>query len=105
MVPLDAVTKRSAEAEPLFVPKKPDRRPEPQQPARGPRRFKVVDVMTREVLTDEASTREAIEVLKDVRSIVDVSIYVWHEEQDRWRLLTLADQRGMWELARRPRLD
>ncbi len=102
MVPLETITDRSADAEPVFVPKKPEPRPEHEQPtARAQRRFKVLDVMTRQTLVDDAGTRETVDALKDVRSIVDVSIYVWDEEQDRWRLLTLADQRAMWNLSRR----
>lgn len=57
--------------------------------------------MTREAIADGASGREAIDVLKDVRSIVDVTVFVWQEQQDRWRMLTFAEQRAMWELAER----
>jgi hypothetical protein len=32
--------------------------------------------------------------------MIDVSVSVWQEERDRWRLLTLAEQRLMWQLAR-----
>ncbi len=101
MVPLETITERSADPEPVFVPRKHEPRPETEEPkTRAPWKFRVVDLMTREVLVDDAGTREAVDALKDVRSIVDVSIYVWAED-DRWRLLPLADQRAIWELAHR----
>ena len=101
MVPLDTVRRKPVpRSEPLFVPPKP--RPRPPEPAepRGPRAFKVVDVATREVLADGASAPETLGVLADVRSIVDVHVSVWEPERDRWRLLTLAEQRVMWDRRR-----
>src|SRR5262249_13187955 len=101
MVPLESITTRAPVVEPISVPRKPRPREQEAPQARPPRRFRVVDVMTRETLADDASTRDAIDVLKDARSIVDVNVFVWQDEQERWRLLTLAEQRAMWELARR----
>jgi hypothetical protein len=101
MVPLESVTKRSPVAEPIFVPRKPPPREEEVPELRPARRFRVVDVMSREALADDASAREAMDALKDVRSIVDVNVYVWQEARDRWRMLTFAEQRAMWELAER----
>jgi len=99
MVPLERVIKRSSPAEPLTVPRKPrPRPPEPPTPA-APRRFRIVDVMTREVLVDDASARQAIDELRRVRSIVDVDLYVWQQERDRWRMLRSSERRTMWELA------
>lgn len=98
MVPLESVTKRSSVAEPVVVPRKPQPREKAPKP-RPPRRFRVVDLMTREALVDNAGTRQAIDALKGVRSIVDVDVYVWHEERDRWRMLTFAERQAMWELA------
>ncbi len=101
MVPLETVTKRSSAAEPVFVPQKPSP-VEPDKPkAPQQRKFKVVDVMTRQVLADDVNARETIDELRGVRSTVDVNVYVWEDGRDRWRLLSLADQRAMWELARR----
>ncbi len=101
MVPLERVTKRSSEAEPVFVPRKPLPRSEPAEPEpRAPRRFKLVDVMTRQTLAEDVGAREALEALKPVRSIVDVNVYVWAEESERWRPLTFAEERVMWERAR-----
>ncbi len=56
--------------------------------------------MTREALADGASTRETVDVLKEVRSIVDVNVYVWQEEHDRWWLLTFAQKHTLWRLSR-----
>jgi hypothetical protein len=101
MVPLDAVTERRRATEPVFVPRGPAQPPEPEQPKPRPtHRFRIVDVMTRQALVDDGSAREAIGVLGDVRSLVDVNVYVWSEEDERWRLLTFAEQRAMSELAR-----
>lgn len=100
MVPLERVTKRSSSREHHFV--LPERRP-PRKDApkpRTPRRFRIVDVMTRQSLVDDASTRDTVEALKSVRSIVDVNMYVWDEERDRWLLLPFSEQRAMLDLAR-----
>jgi hypothetical protein len=99
MVPLETVTRRSPAPEPLVVPRKPTRAPKQEQPRpREPHRFRIVDVVTREALTDGASTAEAVEVLRGLRSPVDVNVYVWREQPGRWRLLTLAEKRSLWDL-------
>jgi hypothetical protein len=99
MVPLERVLRQpSPSAEPLFVPK-PRQPPPPEEPKpREPRTFKVVDLMSRQVLADGASTRETIDVLKGVRSVVDVNVYVWQPEHERWRLLTFSESAEMWKL-------
>jgi hypothetical protein len=98
MVPLERVTKRASTPEPLSVPRKPQ--PRTQAPKRRlPRRFTVTDVMSGQNLVDDVSTAEAIDVLKGVRSIVDVNLYVWREERRRWRLLTFPERRAMFDLA------
>ena len=101
MVPLDKVQQKpAATSEPFFVPPKPTpREPKPAEP-RAPRRFKVVDVTTRAVLADGSGARETLEALRGVRSIVDVNVSVWEPVTERWRLLTLAEQRVLWD--RRP---
>jgi hypothetical protein len=101
MVPLDKVLKKPAPSrEPLFVPPEPlPREPAPPEP-RPPLRFKIVDVMTRVALADDVGAREAVGALGDVRSIVDVNVYVWQPKSEKWRLLTLDEKRRLWE--RRP---
>jgi hypothetical protein len=99
MVPLERTTKRSSTSEPVFVPRKPrPRTPEAPGP-RAPRRFRVVDVMTRQLLVDDARAAEAVEALRRARSIVDVNVFVWNEDGERWRMLTLPEQRTMFDLA------
>jgi hypothetical protein len=101
MVPLDSVTKRSSSLEPVFVPREPPAKPEPPPPQpRPPHKFRVIDVMTREPLVEDAGTRETVEALQGVRSIVDVNVYVWQEEHERWWLLTLGQKRTLWDLSR-----
>ena len=101
MVPLDRVRQKPrAKPEPFFVPpKREPRAPKAAEP-RAPRRFKVVDVATRAVLAEDALARETLDVLGDVRSIVDVHVFVWEPERDGWRLLTLAEQRTLWDCRR-----
>jgi hypothetical protein len=106
MVPLESVQKRASRVEPVFVPREPatPAAPEPSKP-RPTHRFRIVDVVSRETLVDDASTRDTIEALRDVRSIVDVNLYVWQEDGGRWRLLSLPEQRKLFELARAPGLN
>jgi hypothetical protein len=59
----------------------------------------VVDVMTRRRLLDGASIRDALEVLREVRSVVDVNVYVWEKNRRRWRPLTFEEQHAMMKLA------
>ncbi len=101
MVPLETVTKRASSPEPVFVPRQV---PEPaQMPAAAPpqtaRRFRVVDVMTRQPIVEDGDAREAMSALVRVRSLIDVNVYVWQEERELWRLLSLAEQRAMRDLA------
>ena|SRR5579859_1201201 len=98
MVPLERVTKRSSASEPLVVAPKPEPRPPEAPEPSAPRRFRIVDVMTRQALVDGVGTREAIDALQGIRSLVDVNVYVWQDERDRWRLLTFAEQRTIWDL-------
>jgi hypothetical protein len=104
MVPLERVLRQPAsKAEPVRVLRQPKPlEPKPPEP-RGPRRFKVVDVMSREVLADGADTRTTVKMLEDVRSIVDVTIWVWQPEAERWRMLSLEEARSVWEY--RGRID
>ena len=100
MVPLERVTKRSSTPAHRFV--LPQRRPpdiKPPKP-RAVRRFRIVDVMTRHDLLEDGSARDAVETLRSIRSIVDVNLYVWDEERERWLMLPFEEQRTMFDLAR-----
>jgi hypothetical protein len=63
---------------------------------RGPRRFKLVNVITRQLLGEGVGAREAVELLRGVRNIVDVHIYVWEPDDDRWRPLSFAEKKAFW---------
>jgi len=101
MVPLDeAEAKNATPGRGVVVAPQPkERREEPAKP-HGPRRFRIVDVMTREPLADDVSAREAIEALEGVRSMVDVSVYVWEEQAEAWQQLTQREQRMLWDRRR-----
>jgi hypothetical protein len=73
--------------------------PEPRQPAK----FRVIDVMTQEVLAEGADTPSTVELLNGIRSVVDVRIYTWDEQAEKWRLLPHGDQKLLWSF-RRPAL-
>jgi hypothetical protein len=98
MVPLENVLRKpQKDAEPIYVPPpaKPIA-PAPPEPRR-PRVFKVVDIMTRQVLAEDATARATIDVLNGVRSIVDINVYVWQPAKMTWRLLNLHEQQLLWD--------
>ena len=77
MVPLDRILHKGSNSVPGFV--LPELKPPESKPPepRAPRQFKVVDVVTREVLAEGAEARATVKVLEGVRSIVDVTIWMW----------------------------
>jgi len=77
---------------------RPPKAPEP----RKPRRFKVVEVTTHRVLAEDAGARATLEALRDVDSIVDVTVSIWDEKHGRYRLLTHGEQRTLWEMRDAP---
>jgi len=97
MVPLDRVLRKpGSDTVPGFsLPSlKP---PAPSEPApQSPHRFRVIDVQTRQVLADDADARATIGALEPIRSIVDVNVWVWRPESDRWRMLTMDELRALW---------
>jgi hypothetical protein len=98
MVPLDRVLRKAgSDAVPGFsFPALKPPAPSEIEP-RAPRRFKVVDVQTREMLAEDADARTTIRALEPVRSIVDVNVWVWQPERERWRMLTMDELRALWE--------
>jgi hypothetical protein len=97
VVPLERLLrKREGESVPGFP--LPALRP-PESPAKrsAQREFKVVDIMTRRVLGEGLDARGAVDVLEDVRSIVDVTVHVWEPQSERWRMLTFGETRLLWE--------
>jgi hypothetical protein len=103
MVPLEKVQRRpgDGEREPVFVAPKPRPRPAPEPAPKHPPRFRVVDVMTGRALADDATGRQTVDTLKAVRSVVDIRISRWDFEAERYRPLTLAQQRAIWDLRNR----
>jgi hypothetical protein len=98
MVPLDRVLRKpgSDAVEGFRLPALKPPEPAPEAPP-APRRFKVVSVLTREVLAEGADVRATVELLEGVRSIVDVTIWVWQPETQRWRMLSLEEARALWD--------
>src|SRR5436190_14185298 len=99
MVPLEKVLEKGSQAgRGVIVPREPaSRQPEPAGP-KPPPRFKVVDVMTRQVLAEGADTHATVELLEGIRSVVDVSVYVWDERTDAWRPLSMGERKALWNL-------
>jgi hypothetical protein len=98
MVPLErTLRKPGSDSVPEFV--LPKLKPPASEDRDAPpaRLFKVVDLMTREVLGEGLEARAAIEVLEDVERIVDVTVYVWEPTRDRWRRLTFGETAALWE--------
>jgi hypothetical protein len=67
---------------------------------RAPRRFRVVDVLTRRVLQEDGGVRETLDLLGGVARSNDVNVSVWEPGQDRWRLLSFAEQDAVWQRRR-----
>ena len=97
VVPLENAPQRSeAEQELATVTlERPPRIIEEPEPL-GPLTFKVLDIRSSQVLAEGTDTRATIELLQDVRSVLDVRIYVWMQRAGRWRLLRLDEQRALW---------
>jgi hypothetical protein len=66
-------------------------------PPRRPRRFKLVDVMTGETLAEDVDTRAVLEALQGLRSVNDVRVFARREDTEDWRLLSLREQRALWD--------
>jgi hypothetical protein len=101
MVPLEKVLERPdarREHERIFVPRKPHPRPPEAPPPPEPPRFKVVDLLTRETLAENADGRTTVDLLKGIRSVVDVTISRWDYETEQWRQLSLDERRAIWQL-------
>ena len=104
MVPLERLEERKRlkggrERIRVVVPNDPDAGNQPVPESEAPRvarRFKVVDVLTRQVLADDVGLSEALGALRDVNSVVDVNVYVWDPDEEDWRPLTLSERRTLW---------
>lgn len=78
---------------------RPRRAPKPSE-APAPLTFKVVDVMSARVLAEGVTASATVDLLADLRSVLDVRIYVWMQRAGRWRLLSLQEQKTLWGFRR-----
>jgi hypothetical protein len=104
VVPLDRERAAPAErssTEPIFPIRRLPPKPKPEPAPRAPRAFRVVDVVTRATLAEGIDTRATLELLRGLRSIVDVHISVHQPDSDTWRLLSLGEQRALWDARER----
>jgi hypothetical protein len=62
----------------------------------APLMFKVVGVMSARVLAEGITARTTVDLLAELRSVLDVRIYVWMQRAERWRLLSLQEQKALW---------
>jgi hypothetical protein len=107
MVPLEKVLQRKGPVAPKdaspalrLYRRRPKPAVEDEAPkVRLPRRFKVVDVMTREMMGEGMEVRETLELLGRTRSTVDLRVYVWDPKAAGWRPLTTGEQKLLWERA------
>jgi hypothetical protein len=98
VVPLEqALEQRASEERELAVValERPPRAHKPTE-SPGPMRFKVVDVMSARVLAEGISARATVDLLADIRSVLDVRVYVWMQRAGRWRLLSFEEQKALW---------
>jgi hypothetical protein len=104
MVPLEKVLQKPASKQ-----RRPGARPKPKPRAVGsveprqPPRFKVVDAMTRQVLAEGASTPATVDLLEEIRSPVDVSIYAFEPKEEAWRPLSHREKLLLWGFRGRER--
>ena len=99
MVPLEQVLRQEPRTDErmLRAPRRKTREPEASK-RREPYRFRILDLMTRQLLADDVDVRAAVAALEDVRSVVDVAIDLWDPEAEAWQRLTLAEQKKVWGL-------
>jgi hypothetical protein len=101
MVPLEKTLRQPA-SEPVRRRARPVSKPVEKAPEpTPPRRFRVIDARSRELLADDANAPETLELLRDVEQPVDVSVYVWEPKAETWRLLTNREKALLWDFRRR----
>jgi hypothetical protein len=52
--------------------------------------------MSAKPLAEDVDAREAVRALEPMHSVVDVRVYRWDAERERWRLLTLEESKALW---------
>jgi hypothetical protein len=98
VVPFERALAKTVEEQDLATVKleRPPRVTRTREPT-DPLTFKVQDIRSARVLAEGIDMRAAVELLRTVGSVIDVRIYVWMQEAARWRLLTLAEHKALWE--------
>jgi hypothetical protein len=71
-------------------------RPAPEQPQPEPLRLKVVDVLGARTLGEDVDVREAVRLLDDVRSPLDVRVFVRAGANAKWRLIGRDELKTLW---------
>ena len=71
-------------------------RPTPEQPPPEPLRLKVVDALGARTLGEDVDVREAVRLLDDVRSPLDVRVFVRAGADARWRLIGRDELKTLW---------
>jgi hypothetical protein len=79
----------------LHRPPRPRKAPEPPPPLQ----FKVVDVMSSQVLGERIGARETVRLLQRMSSVLDARVFQWVAKTGRWRLLTLDERKALGQLA------
>jgi hypothetical protein len=105
MVPLEKVLKQPSAA-PERCRARPVPKPAPEEKDAEPippRRFRVIDSLSRELLADDADAAETLDLLRTIEKPVDVSVYVWEPKAETWRLLTRRERSLLWDYRQRPR--
>ena len=97
MVPLEKAHGGADPRAPIVV-REPVAPPPKPAPERTPRRFKVVDVMTRQTLAEDVDARGAVDALEGLRSVVDANVYTWDDGRDDWVQLSQGDRGRLWDL-------
>jgi hypothetical protein len=97
IAPLEKGRGRGAAEPPLSLTRftAPPRPASPPAP-RLPRRFRVVDVMSSQVVADDVEAPEAIAALEELSKVIDARVYVREDDEERWRLLTLGETKALW---------
>jgi hypothetical protein len=98
MVPLEKALKpnRAQQELALFRFNRPPHPTEPPEPP-APLLFKLVNVLSAEVLAEGIGARDTVELLERMSSVLDVRIFQWMAKTGRWRLLTLDESKALWQ--------
>jgi hypothetical protein len=59
------------------------------------RRFKILDIRSRQVLAEDVNLAEALETLRGVGTVVDVNVYVRDSGDAEWHPLTLSERKTL----------